>query len=376
MSRFHPSTFSVAVLAATTGLTCAPAEAQNTKVVPASATSTEGATTSHLPFVYDRTRVQQVWNGPDVATGVAVINSINFRRDANLTPAAYPKKDIPQTTVSIGHTKVSPLTMTRTFSANITATMTTLVNGKHSLPAQPAVSKPPAAFNIKYPTSTPFLYNPQTGHLIMEWITGSGNSTVKQHYDLDAVRITTGGSGNVNQFGTWGKFAGNDNARWTADANKLVPGGAAAFTLTGFNQAYTSKLFIGVSNTTYNGLKLPYDLGNIGAPGNFLYTGLDLILPFTLQRNPSTPAYSANLNFPLPNDNKLIGLKAYAQTYYGDSKANAAGLVSSDALTLTVGSGTPATQTIGQSSTTTATGPFLFNNAYGGPVVQFAGAIK
>ncbi|MHC4854670.1 MAG: hypothetical protein ACYTF5_21920, partial [Planctomycetota bacterium] len=364
MFRFHPSTFRVAVVAATATLTCAPAEAQNTKVVPASATSTEAPSNSYFPFVYNNTRVQQVWNGPDVVAGVALINSINFRRDGS--GGAFPKIDIPKIVVSIGHTSVSPLTMSTTFAANITSTMTTLVNGKYSLPAQPTVSSPPAAFNIKYPASKPFIYNRQTGHLIMEWIIGSGAATNKVNYILDAIRYildairtTTGGGGNVTPFGSWGKFAGNDPAKWSADANKLVPGGAAAFSLTGFNQAYTSKLFVGVSNTIYQGLKLPYDLGNIGAPGNFLYTGLDLILPFTLQKTPSAPSYSANLNFPLPNDNKLIGLKAYAQTYYGDSKANAAGLVASDALTLTVGSGTPTTQTLGQQGTTMATGFFL-----------------
>ena len=171
MFRCHPSTLSVAVLVTAATFTCATAQAQNSKVVPVSATNAEGAFASEFPFKANAVRFQQVWNGPDVVTGAAVINSINFRRDGNTR--AYAKIDIPQTTVSIGHTKVSPLTMTTTFSANITSTMTTLVNGKYAVPAQPAVSKPPAAFNIKYPTSTPYIYNPKNGHLIMELIAGS-----------------------------------------------------------------------------------------------------------------------------------------------------------------------------------------------------------
>ncbi|MHC4078908.1 MAG: hypothetical protein ACYST0_10775, partial [Planctomycetota bacterium] len=206
MFHFHRTMFPVAVVAATAALTCAPAGAQNTKVVPASATSTEGPTSSYFPFTYNNTRVQQVWNGPDVVAGVALINSINFRRDGS--GGAFLQINIAQATISVGHTNVSPLTMSTTFSANITSTMTTLVNGKYTVPAQPAVSTPPAAVNIKYPTSTPFIYNRQTGHLIMEWIIGSGNATQKRNYNLDAVSTTTGGGGNVLPFGSWGKFAG------------------------------------------------------------------------------------------------------------------------------------------------------------------------
>ena len=173
MFRLNPHAVSVVALAAAAAFICAPAQAQLTKVIPLSATSSEGAQASVFPFKGNAVRFQQLWNGPDVTAGVAVLTSINFRRDGNNT--AYAKIDIPQLKVTIGHTSVSPLTMTTTFSTNITSTMTTVVNGKYTVPAQAGVSKPPAAFNIKFPTSTPYIYNPKNGHLIMEWIAGSGN---------------------------------------------------------------------------------------------------------------------------------------------------------------------------------------------------------
>ncbi len=379
MFRLDPLALSVAALAAATAFTCVPALAQQTKVVPTSATSAWGGFSSHMPFTWDVSHIQQVWNGPDVAQGAAVLKSVNFRRDsAGRQVVAYPTIKIAKTTVSLGHTKVSPLTMSTTFTANITSTMTVLVNNtSYTLPAQAVPGKGISPFNVKYPISTPYIYNPANGHLIMDWVTGSGQANNKQLYQLDAVQSTQGGGGAVRAFGTWGKFAGGDTVGWRADATKLKPGGAVDITLAGFKQGYTSKMFFGVSDKTYNGTPLPYDLGNIGAPGNFLYTGLNILLPFKLnETSPGSGIFVGAVNIPLPNNSKLIGAKGFVQTYYADAKANAAGLVSSNAMELNIGGASPVTQVLGQSDTTSATGFFLFSNAFGGAVVQFSGAIK
>jgi len=368
MFRFHPTTLSVAALVAAATFTCAPTQAQTTKVVPASAATTEGDGSAIYPFVYNATRGQQVWAASAVANGAAVLNGVNFRRDG--VNRAYPAINLTTHVVTIGHTSVSPTTMSTTFTANITSTMTNIVNGKYRIAALPAPTTPPAPFAIKYPLSTPFIYTTNKGNLIMEWTVGSGQANSKVDYQLDAIRFTTGGSGAVRPFGSWGKFAGNDSASWKTDPAKLIPGGSADISLGGFGQAYTSKLFIGLSDKTYNSLTLPYDLGAIGAPGNSLYTGLDVIIPFALKQVGTT--WSANPIFPLPNDNKLIGIKAFIQSYYADSKANAAGLVSSDAMELTIGSTGPISKIMGRDGTTATSGGFL----QAAPVVQFVGAIN
>ncbi|MHC4896192.1 MAG: hypothetical protein ACYTGW_03700 [Planctomycetota bacterium] len=370
MFRLDRSTLTVAAMVTAATFMCATAQAQNSKVVPAIAATAEGNSSAYMPYTYDRGRTQQIWAAQAVAKGAAVLNSVNFRRDGN--KSNYPAYSIAQHKVTIGHTSVSPATMSTTYTANITSTMTTVLNGAFSVAAQPAPTTPPAPFNYKYPLSTPFIYTAPKGNLIMEWVLGSGQATTKGGPMLDAVRVTAGGSGGVRQFGTWGKFAGNDPAKWTANATKLVPGGSADISLTGFGQAYTSRLFVGVSDQVYGGLKLPYDLGAIGAPGNFLYTGLDVIVGFTLKTGAIPGTWGANPIFPLPNDNKLIGLKALIQSYYADSKANAAGLVSSDAMELTIGSTGPASKMMGRDGTTNATGGFLSAAA----VVQFVGAIN
>jgi hypothetical protein len=370
MFRFHLSGLAVAAGVLAAAFPCATAQAQSSKVVPVSATTTEGDSSNYMPFVYDVSRTQQVWLGQAVATGAAVLNSINFRRDGNISTSAYAALTIPQHVVSIGHTSVSPSTMSMTYSANITSTMTTIYNGKYSIPALPAPTPPPAPFAIAYPLSTPYVYTTAKGNLLMEWIIGSGQANNKQEFQLDAVTATTGGGGAVRPFGTWGKFAGSDSASWKADAQKLIPGGSADISLAGFNQAYASKLFVGLSDKSWNGLTLPYDLGAIGAPGNTLYTGLDAVIPFTLTQVGTS--YGANPIFPLPNDNKLIGFKAFVQGYYADAKANAAGLVASDAIELTIGATGPISRLMGDSNTTMPTGYFHPEP----PVVQFVGAIN
>ncbi len=376
MFPFHPSSLKPSTLAAAAALVavalpCVPVQAQTSKVVPASAAASEGNSSNYLPFVYDVSRTQQVWASWAVASGVAVLNSVNFRRDSNNSTTSYPALNLSQHVVTIGHTSVSPATMSTTYSANITSTMTTIVNGKWSIAAQPVPSTPPAPFAIAYPMSTPFIYTTAKGNLLMEWIIGSGQANNKQEYQLDAVTPSAGGSGVVRAFGSWGKFAANDSADWKADAQKLVPGGAAAISLAGFSQGYKSNLFVGASDKLYNGLTLPYDLAAIGAPGNTLYTGLDAILPFTLTQT-STNNWTANLNFPLPNDNKLIGLRAFIQSYYADAKANAAGLVTSSAMELTIGGTGPISKVMGRDGTTSATGGFWADP----PVVQFVGGIN
>ena len=372
MFRFHPTTLSVAVLVTAATFTCATAQAQSSKVVPAIAATTEGNNFNYMPFLYNVAHAQQIWQAQAVAKGAAVLKSIDFRRDGNR--ANYPALNIASHKVTIGHTSVSPATMSTTYTANVTSTMTTIHNGKYSIPALPAPTTPPAPFAIKYPLSTSFVYTTAKGNLIMEWLVGSGQASSKTGMQLDAVSISSGGTGAVRQFGSWGKFAGNDKANWTANAQKLVPGGSADITLAGFGRAYTSRLFVGVSDKTYNGLTLPYDLGAIGAPGNTLYTGLDVIVGFTLkQTSSSSGIWAANPVFPLPNDNKLIGLKAFIQSYYADSKANAAGLVSSSAMEFTIGGTGPISKMMGGQGTTSATGGFNF----GGPaVVRFVGAIN
>jgi hypothetical protein len=308
------------------------------KVLPFHATSAEGNSACYYPFLYDASRSQVIWEGRAVSPIVAVVKSIHFRRDA--TNSNYPALSVANHVARIGHTTVTPAAMSTTYATNLTSAMTTIVNGKFSVVALPAPKPTPAPFAINYPLAAPFIFTTTKGNVILDWTTGTGATTAKKNYQLDAV--TTASSGNtgfVTPFGTWGAFGGKDAASWKGDASKLVPGGSANFAFSGFKKAYTANLILGISNQTYSGLSLPFALGVIGAPGNTLYVSMDAILPFTLKQSGSN--YIANLSYSIPKDPKLVGLSAFVQSYYADSTANGAGLVTSNAMQLTIGTAGP-----------------------------------
>jgi hypothetical protein len=88
--------------------------------------------------------------------------------------------------------------------------------------------------------------------------------------------------------------------------------------------------------------------------------------------------WNARFTAPIPNDKMLSGLTFYAQSYYGDANANAAGLVASNALALTTPAANPQPETnqVGYYDSTQPTGWLAFGaNAQGGPVVRFTGVL-
>ncbi len=80
-------------------------------------------------------------------------------------------------------------------------------------------------------------------------------------------------------------------------------------------------MIFGASNTTWNGNKLPLDLGFLGAPGCNLNVSFDALLSLGLGRQ---------FKLTVPNNAKFLGVKFYMQAYSADSTANAAGLVVSN----------------------------------------------
>jgi len=88
--------------------------------------------------------------------------------------------------------------------------------------------------------------------------------------------------------------------------------------------------------------------------------------------------WHARFTAPIPNDPKLSGLTFYAQSYYADAKANAAGLVASNGIELKMPSASnqPLTNMVGHWNATQAAGNFGFGTGtYGGPVVRFTGVL-
>ena len=93
-------------------------------------------------------------------------------------------------------------------------------------------------------------------------------------------------------------------------------------TLTGSLPSAGHMIAVGWSNSMWNTTALPWDLGAIGMPNNWLYVSLDFQIPGA---NLSTGDHTRT--FQVPNDPSWIGRDAYFQYYINDLSANPRGAV-------------------------------------------------
>jgi uncharacterized repeat protein (TIGR03806 family) len=89
----------------------------------------------------------------------------------------------------------------------------------------------------------------------------------------------------------------------------------------------TPVVWAGLSRTIWRGTPLPVDLTGIGMPGCSLHVSLDRLLPVTRQGS------IARVAFDVPAEASLAGLELHTQAFVLDARANAKGLVASDAVT-------------------------------------------
>ena len=326
------------------------------------------------PFGTLSGRTQQVWTGTSVTSASAFIDGFNYRCNAPIRNALQ-GHTFSNLTLEFGATSVTPSTMSTTFANNVTSAMTTVFSGSYNLPSQSRSQTSPAPFNITFSWSQPFVFSANSGSLLAD-IKIPGNPGRGQ-YPLDAF-VAGGGNGqSVRRFGSSGSFSTRESARLLASNQALHPGGSLEVMCRPFSKNYTGNLMFSLSNTTWGAITLPLDLSLIGAPGNNLYIGMDLVVPFNTSggggRNIGS-RFQAAIPAQAP-----VGLTFYTQAYYLDSAANAAGLVTTRGLGLMLGNGTGGgpseTNQLGSNDSTSATGRFPFGTTLGGPVVQFSGVL-
>lgn len=345
--------------------------AQASKVIPAANASVEGSRQSVYPFGYTTPRVQQVWAGTAITSSVAFISGFEYRANAPRSATqAMLARSYKRLQLDFGTTTVSPTTLSKTFATNITSTMTTVFNAAYNLPAQPATATSPSPFNIIFSWTTPVMFSSANGNLLAD-VTIPGPRG-KSNYFIDAEVSSGGGGGTISPFGTTGVFSRPESVKLSANPGTLIPGGTLTLTCAPFRNRYVGNLMISLSNRMWGSIPLPLDLAFIGAPRNSLYVGMDIVLPF------STTAigtfHSSNLTARIPNQSQYYGLRLYTQAYYLDAKANAAGLVTTHGLGLTVASSSgPVTNIVGHFDNTSLTGNYAYGTLYGGPVVLFRG---
>ncbi len=348
--------------------------AQDTRVAPAGNTSEEGTTRSPYPFGYVHNRTQQVWASKAVTKSTALLYGISYRIDGR-NRASVPGRTYTNATVSLGKTSVAPNSMSPTFAKNITQPMTTVLNAaKLVLPAQPAPTTSPMAFNVNLSWTRPFIFLAGKDNLLLDM--SLAGSQAKSSYFVDAEYTDTTSAGRVGYFGSNGSFSSPEMFTMAANAPTLKPGGLFDVACGSFRKAYTGTLIIGLSNKSWSGTNLPLDLSFLGAPKNNLYTSMDVLLPFnTVQGGLS---HRSSFKAPIPNLPIYGNITVHAQALYADAKANAAGLVTTGALTLTtanVAGSAPVTHLIGNPNYLSPTGSSPNNNRFSGPVVRFTGIL-
>jgi hypothetical protein len=341
--------------------------AQNEMVVPANASSADANASSAFPFGYQSMHMQQVWDGGVICTTQAAILGMTVRvnrADAGIAQAFTAQN----MRVLLGHTSVTPATMSTTFASNVTGPMTTVFQGNMNVPAQqPPVGKA-APFNLPlFALTAPFMYTRAGGDLILEMISDPPNG--KPSYFVDAA--TSGG--NLVQWGTPGRLA-SDNLNFHAisRANQAIPGGTVDLSTETTVKSYPGGLLFGLTDQSIGGLPLPFDLGFFGATGNWLYLAPIATAPHNFQQ--TSMGWASTLALPVPNLPTLVGGRIYAQSYLVDPPANNAGLVTTDAIEATIGSLVPLPMAmVGHFDITRATGSFQFGSGRGGAVVKFSG---
>ncbi|HKE25288.1 MAG TPA: PEP-CTERM sorting domain-containing protein [Bryobacteraceae bacterium] len=129
-------------------------------------------------------RYQQVYTSADFSalTGPSLITAILFRPDA-FSGAAF-SSTLPNVTIDLSTTSKTPSTLSSTFADNVGADNTVEHTGALSLSsADTGPSGGPKAFDIVINLSTPFLYDPSAGDLLLDVTNFGGGSTTQ----FDAV---------------------------------------------------------------------------------------------------------------------------------------------------------------------------------------------
>lgn len=288
----------------------------------------DGSTSTPYFSGYGGGRAQQITLGTALCNNTAVLFELAMRADGN-TLKALKARSFSSLKLSLGYSSNTPTNMSATFASNRTGTQTLVFSGKYSLPAQNATTRP---FNIRWKLAKPYIYTRTKGHLLIEYEVPVSPS--KSEYFLDAHLASTS-SGFSYNFGKAGNFASPEAYKlFCANDKDLQPGGKAVMVALPLTKQYPALSIWGFSRDKWGPVKLPLDMGGLGAKLNFLNVSPDLMfgMPLTAVKN----GFEGRAGLPIPADKNLMGKTIYSQALFVDAKANQAGLVFSEGLAMTL----------------------------------------
>jgi hypothetical protein len=194
-------------------LSASPASATSI-VIPGTNAAIEGNTNNVFPFSIGLSsqRYQQAYGAAGFGSDSQFIDAILFRPDATVGFAF--SSTLPNVQIDLSTTTAAVDGLSSTFASNVGANNTTVFSGALSLSS--AFSGPaggPKTFDILITLTTPFLYNPLLGNLLLDVRNFGGGTTTP----FDAVN--TSGDAVSRVFASPG---GVGNATGTVDSFGLV----------------------------------------------------------------------------------------------------------------------------------------------------------
>jgi PEP-CTERM motif len=152
-------------------------------VVPNAYTNVEGNSNNGFPyniqpFGLTSQRYQQVYSSTQFGSGAMMISQILFRPDAQ-SGSSF-SSTLPNVQIDLSTTSASASALSFNFASNVGADDTVVHSGALSLSSSfTGPSGGPKDFDIVINLSTPFLYDPSKGNLLMDVRNFSGGSTTQ-----------------------------------------------------------------------------------------------------------------------------------------------------------------------------------------------------
>jgi hypothetical protein len=344
--------------------------AQSNRAVPSIYASVEGNDLASYPFGRTGFRMQQCVAGSAIANTTAILSAVSYRAD-NDNSTSKPALVLTTLQVAVGATSMSPASMSTTFGANITGTMTQVYNGALALPAYTSTSGGVAPW-IPITFSAPFPYTVASGNLLID-MTVPVSPSASSGYTIDSALP----GGTYSTFGTPGPLSKADFVSISISGNGtqgrfsgIVPGGSLTMIVQSQFFSWSGALFLGAAKQAS-----PVDLSVIGAPGNFLYIQPLVSLPITLTS--SISGFRATLPLSIPGG-PVTGGQLMSQAAVIDPPVNSLGLMTTSANVITIGDPLPhPVQQLQSSDSAALTGAFQYgtSNLLGGAVLRFSGTI-
>jgi hypothetical protein len=335
-------------------LAAAAAPAQNNPVVPASMATSEGGSSSNIPFGTNQAvRFQCIYDAEELPwTGPRVINAIALRAD-NTDPGTttFAQKQYIVMTMLMSTTSVRAEDASTTFADNLGADATTVIaNGRISLPAEPPMQGVRPC-DIVLTLDQPWVYGgtpvrsgyPAPANLLIEiaiQLQPAGAYRLDNLGDCDAQATPFGNRGPLCRTSQNGAYL--DIA---ADPSMLA-GGSYGWTITGMPPSAAFSLMLNItSQGTIFGQPIPFAMFDPQNPGGpvpntpFQYGAPDCWINVQLGRSVLGTADTAGIGrslVTLPAGRQFVGMSLYAQAMVFDLSANPLLVVTSQGLRSTV----------------------------------------